>query len=76
MNNFTKEELEDLLFCVKEHTGYEEDSIHKNLIAKLQPMIDNYCKHEPKTSFSIGDKMRLYPKYTCTKCTKEFFKDE
>lgn len=46
MNYFTKDELEDLIFCVKDHTGYQGDSIHENLINKIQSMIDNYCEHE------------------------------
>ncbi len=47
MNDFTKTELQDLLFCVKDHTGYQGDSIHENLIKKIQSMIDNYCDEEP-----------------------------
>lgn len=46
MNDFTKEELEDLIFCVKYHTDYQGDSIQENLINKIQSLIDNYCKHE------------------------------
>ena len=48
MNDFKKEELDDLLFCVKDHVGYQEDSIHENLINKIQAMIDNYCVHDCK----------------------------
>jgi hypothetical protein len=46
MNVFTKDELLDLIFCVKDHTAYQGDSIHDNLIQKIQSMIDNYCEHE------------------------------
>lgn len=42
MNDFTKYELRDLLFCVKDHRGYQGDSIHTNLINKIQSLIDNY----------------------------------
>ncbi len=60
MNEFTKEELEDLLYCVKDHTGYQGDSIHKNLIDKIQSFIDNYCEHE-----------KVVPNYDCkTQCYK------
>lgn len=46
MTDFTMDELTDLLFCVKDHTGYQEDSIHNNLINKIQFMIDNYCEND------------------------------
>jgi hypothetical protein len=36
MNDFTKEELKDLLFCVEDHKGYQNDSIHNNLENKIQ----------------------------------------
>lgn len=45
MNDFTKDELTDLIFCVKDHERYQDDSIHENLINKLQSLIDNYCDH-------------------------------
>lgn len=49
MNNFTMDELTDLLFCVKDHTGYQGDSIHENLIKKIQSRIDNYRDDPWKT---------------------------
>ncbi len=53
MNDFTKDELQDLLFCVKDHTGYQGDSIHENLINKIQSMIDIYYKHECEHQLNI-----------------------
>ncbi len=52
MNELTKDELQDLLFCVKDHTGYQGDSIHENLINKIQSMIDNYCEHKDKKNIN------------------------
>ncbi len=62
MNDFTKEELEDLIFCVKDHTGYQGDSIHENLLKKLQSMIDNYCEHQEQYEDLDYNPMR------CKKC--------
>ena len=43
MNDFTKEELEQLQFIIQEYTNCTSEPIYK----KIQTMIDNY--HEPKT---------------------------
>ncbi len=64
MNDFTKDELQDLLFCVKDHSNYQGDSIHNNLISKIQDMIYNKekqenCTHEWKYEFND---------YHCLKC--------
>ena len=45
MNDFTKEELEDLESIVR-HVCCWPDEILKNLGFKLQSLIDNYCEHE------------------------------
>lgn len=50
MNEFTKEELMSLKFCI-EIASIEESSIldsRKQLLAKIQSMIDNYCEHKEK----------------------------
>lgn len=67
MNNFTKEELEDILswadvYCV----GVTDLSykLYKPLIDKIQQMIDNYCKHECQ---EIRDVNCIH---ACTKCGK------
>lgn len=70
MNDLTKDELEDLLFCVKDHTGYQGDSIHENLIVKIQSMIDNYCEHVNNNKFNaipLPGCIKM-----CVKCDKFF----
>ena len=39
MNDFTKEELEDLMIIVGEWGNHE-------LYTKIKSMIDNYCEHD------------------------------
>ncbi len=43
MNDFTKEELEKLLFSIKHGTPWGEEPI----AIKIQSMIDSYCEHTP-----------------------------
>lgn len=43
MNNFTKDELEELMYAVN-FVGADDGSLRD----KLQSMIDNYCEHECK----------------------------
>ena len=64
MNDFTKDELQDLKFCVTDHTRYQGDSIHDILASKLQAMIDNYCDHDLK---SVSDVDYVV---VCRKCDK------
>lgn len=50
MNDFMKEELEDILTCVGLY-AYDTRSklgepIYPDLNNKIQSMIDNYCEHE------------------------------
>lgn len=48
MNNFTKEELEELL-----SNHWSCGANHEGLYDKLQSMIDSYCEHQYKaTGFS------------------------
>lgn len=65
MNEFTKEELEDIYNCVWIYDDLHDDSTHEYLLKKLKSMIDNYCEHEPANeciALPIG-------KYTkCVKC--------
>lgn len=48
MNDFTKEELEDLAKCINEL--YKKATINPRisfkLKAKIKSMIDNYCEHD------------------------------
>ena len=41
MNNFTKEELTDILDSLRDSYIY----IKPELIVKIQSLIDNYCEH-------------------------------
>ncbi len=49
MNNFTKEELNYIRYCVIEDIEIEEhdpDSNANALLDKLDSMLENYCQHE------------------------------
>lgn len=59
MNDFTKEELEQVLFFLKNH-GYPP--IYEKIINKIQSMIDNYCNHPERTYH------RKTGKRTCPHC--------
>jgi hypothetical protein len=48
MNDFMKEELEDILSFANVYTVFGScwtSSVHEKLIKKIQSMIDNYCEH-------------------------------
>lgn len=45
MNDFTKEELEDMHYGLVEYGELESVNVIK-LSNKLQSMIDNYCEHK------------------------------
>lgn len=42
MNNFTKEELEDLEFIIRDYIGKDSYPVY----SKIKTMIDNYCEHK------------------------------
>lgn len=46
MNEFTKEELEELMHCVYAYRDLCDEDVEDNLCDKLKFMIDNYCEHE------------------------------
>lgn len=49
MNDFTKEELENLVSWGEVYTEFGiswSDKNHRPLINKIKSMIDNYCDHE------------------------------
>lgn len=48
MNDFTKEELEQLLDCCYGgmHDDHPVEDYKLRLQVKIQSMIDNYCEHE------------------------------
>ncbi len=45
MNDFTKDELETILYCVDVVSNVENTDEQK-LFDKIQSLIDNYCEHE------------------------------
>lgn len=46
MNDFTKEELEELWFFTELHKNKYKLRIPEKLLNKLQSMIKSYCEHE------------------------------
>jgi hypothetical protein len=58
MNEFTKEELEDIMGALE--VCLPDDGSYDVLINKIKSMIYNYCDHELKRFTSFRD--------ICTKC--------
>ncbi len=77
MNNFTKEELEQLLNW-RNSALYtkkpDKDIIQKNanLGNKIQSMIDNYCEHKFLKAKYICDDCGV-SEYQCNKCGYVFY---
>lgn len=46
MNDFTKEELQNLFFYVQVVPSYHRRDGYNALMEKIQFMIDNYCEHD------------------------------
>lgn len=67
MNDFTKEELEQIFTSCAQHALEGWANISPLLLEKIQSMIDNYCEHE-NTFYENGLKA------ICFKCHKEFCK--
>ena len=63
-NDFTKEELENILTCVNAISYNNEASslTLKSSQDKIQSLIDNYCEHD-----TIGGEIDLFID-TCSKC--------
>lgn len=70
MNDFTKDELEDLISWADVYTEFGRswtDKVHRPLIDKIQCMIDNYCEHEyGKSVYGCID--CGITEYRCNKC--------
>ncbi len=73
MNDFTKEDLEFIKLCVREHyknntttKGYDYIKEWENWLPRLQSMIDNYCEHDWRKG------VHLFNDIYCTKCKKHF----
>lgn len=47
MNDFTKEELENIYSCVSDLSHGALCDEDQELLDKIQSMIDNYCEHKP-----------------------------
>lgn len=62
MNDFTKEELQDIFDCLYYENKESEEKPYDKLLDKVQSMIDNFCDH--KTARFIGD---VYG-YECVDC--------
>jgi hypothetical protein len=78
MNDFTKEELEYIFYCVDIVTHKNDESdIYGKLQDKIQSMIDNYCEHEPSRIRYAVIKLRSTDtrdyEYKCEKCKKTLF---
>lgn len=66
MNNFTKEELEDLLNCCRAAyiSGEINPQTPTKMKIKIQSLIDNYCEHECIHEFEI----KIMQIDLCKKC--------
>lgn len=65
MNNFTKEELYDLKYCIEKFKTPAKDELgFYNLRDKIQSMIDNYCEHEMYSTYTGYDVTPIY----CSNC--------
>jgi hypothetical protein len=60
MNDFTKNELQDINYALTEYGDFESACV-ENLVGKIQFMIDEYCDHK----WLNRDKGRL-----CDKCAR------
>lgn len=66
MNDFTKEELEDIYDCLYYENKGSEEKYYSKLLDKIESMIMNYCDHERRC-----EKVCLecqVSEYKCNKC--------
>ena len=63
MNDFTKDELEEISRCT------EHMSLDFNLVDKIEALIDNYCEHEWENYCCGCDPENL----VCKKCEKDLW---
>ena len=61
MNDFTKEELESIQYCMRQMTIHIDN--YDAIYNKIQYLIDNYCDHE-------SGEPRLVLTKECIKCNK------
>lgn len=67
MNNFTKEELEDLHYYTKRYHEFNEFFQPTEFLNKIQSMVDNYCQHE----WDIYRKGNIIQGIYCEKCAQK-----
>lgn len=76
MNDFTKEELEEILVALDYvRDGIDEFLPANPLMAKLQSMIDNYCEHEKNVWPLYTSKGDLPSAGLCFECNKSVNKE-
>lgn len=71
MNDFTKEELEDLRNCVANYASQSDhnfgDCCYPVLLKKVGAMIENYCEHAEKETVIAFHGGTVYEN-RCKKC--------
>lgn len=65
MNDFTKEELEEIVSKFQDAPGSLNMDQVWGLVLKIQSMIDNYCEQDCKHESDDYE-----PLYKCSKCKK------
>lgn len=65
MNEFTKQDLEQLSFAIYTYPHSDDDHLYEELRNKIKYMIDNYCEH--KETEIIGGWVSR-----CVKCGMKF----
>ena len=70
MNNFTKEELEELLslfdYIKTSPVWIYREGYHDNLELKIKIKLDDYCEHDWIEHVMPDDKIQLF----CSKCNR------
>ena len=79
MNDFTKEELQDINYALTEYGDFESARM-ETLIGKIQSMIDSHCEHEGYPPCECGQPLRLlsfspHVLAMCDKCRKTYVGD-
>jgi hypothetical protein len=66
MNDFTKEELQEIGKIIWAYDGNRDDGYSMGLLKKIKDIINNYCEHEWELVFSTAGRG-----VKCLKCEKE-----
>jgi len=70
MNDFTKEELEELVCALTQDLNKFGRPYHEDLLEKIQTMIDSHCEHE-----FVGYLKGVAAIPYCRKCQRAIFND-